>query len=321
MNKEPFVSIIMSVYNEKEMWLRKSIESILNQTYSNFEFIIILDNPSNIYLREIIIQYQNEDKRINFIENDKNIGLNKSLNKGLNVSKGELIARMDADDISLENRLERQINYLKENPDIDFIGTNIIIIDEQNDKIKEIKDIPNKSNDINKLLCHRNPMNHPTWMFKRVLLKDLQEYRDVPFAEDYDFVCRVVSYGYNVGNLNEKLLLYRIRNNGICVKNELLQFETVKYISSIYRSNKINTISNEKLSHDINDIINKINIKEQIKFDKGNELFKKGLFFLKKGNKMSAIFYFIKSIIKSKYIFYKFSRAIKTKMVNNLFKQ
>ncbi|MBX4270559.1 glycosyltransferase [Clostridium estertheticum] len=318
MSNKPFVSIIMSVYNEKEMWLSQSIESILKQTYKNFEFIIILDNPSNICLKNMIIRYQNNDNRIVFIENHENIGLTKSLNKGLCVCKGEFIARMDADDISLVNRLERQIKYLRENGNIDFIGTNTIIIDEQDNEIKRIKYIPNKSKYINKLLRFYNPMNHPTWMFKRELLKDLKEYRDIPFAEDYDFVCRAVTYGYKVANLNENLLKYRIRNNSICFENELCQIEITKYISSIYKSNKINAISNEKLFCDVNGILKKINNRKiQMKFEKGNDLFKKGLLFIKKGNVISAIYYFVKSIIKSKYILYKFNRIIKVKVINS----
>ena len=91
---EHCVSVIMCVYNEQEIWLREAIESILSQTYNNIEFIIILDNPHNYELKEIINEYSMKDSRIKLIVNEKNIGLIKSLNKGLGISKGKYIARL-----------------------------------------------------------------------------------------------------------------------------------------------------------------------------------------------------------------------------------
>src|SRR5690625_452840 len=99
-NLSPDITVLMSIYNEDMLWLRDSIESILNQTYQNFEFIIINDNPSNDINKVILKEYIKKDNRIKIIENDTNLGLTLSLNKGLRESTGLYIARMDADDIA-----------------------------------------------------------------------------------------------------------------------------------------------------------------------------------------------------------------------------
>ena len=115
----PLVTVLMAVYNG-EKYLREAIESILDQTYTNFEFLIINDGSSD-RTEEIILSYN--DKRIRYIKNEQNLKLIASLNKGLDLAKGEFIARMDADDISLPERLEKQINFLEKHPEIGLLGS------------------------------------------------------------------------------------------------------------------------------------------------------------------------------------------------------
>ena len=115
------ITVIMSTYKEDERLLRESIESILNQTYKDFEYIIILDYPDNDVHKRVIEEYALKDDRIHFYVNEKNMGLTYSLNRGLSLCHGEYIARMDADDISLPDRLERQMEYLEKNH-YDLIG-------------------------------------------------------------------------------------------------------------------------------------------------------------------------------------------------------
>ena len=125
----PLVSVIMSVYNG-EKYLSKAIESILNQSYRNFEFIIVDDASTDSSL-EIINEYLKIDNRIIILSNNVNIGLGSSLNKAIQFSSGEFIARMDSDDISIPDRLEKQINYLLEHKNIHILGGDQIIIDER----------------------------------------------------------------------------------------------------------------------------------------------------------------------------------------------
>ena len=108
---KPLVSVLMAVYNG-EKYLLEAIESILNQTYTNFEFLIINDGSTDS-TEEIILSYS--DQRIRYIKNEQNLKLIASLNKGLDLAKGKYIARMDADDISLPDRLEKQVNFLERN--------------------------------------------------------------------------------------------------------------------------------------------------------------------------------------------------------------
>ena len=116
------VSVVMSVFSEPRNWLKKAINSILDQTFSDFEFIIINDNPirkeNYLFLKEI----QQKDSRIIIIENKENIGLTKSLNKGLSVARGTYIARMDADDISFPTRLEKQYLFMEANSGVIACG-------------------------------------------------------------------------------------------------------------------------------------------------------------------------------------------------------
>ena len=131
----PTISVIMSVYNDSK-YLEKSIESILNQTYNDFEFIICNDCSSDDSL-SIIEKYAMLDKRIVIINNQDNLGLATSLNKCLDIAKGEFIARMDSDDISLPNRFKEELDFLKTHSEIAVVGCKCNVIDDLGEKRKE----------------------------------------------------------------------------------------------------------------------------------------------------------------------------------------
>ena len=125
MTNSPLVSVVMSVFVEPEKWLRNAIDSILTQTYSNLEFLIINDNYERMLNKRVLDEYAHTDKRIRIITNQSNQGLTKSLNKGISIAQGKYIARMDADDFSLPNRIERQVAFLELNSEVIVCGTNI----------------------------------------------------------------------------------------------------------------------------------------------------------------------------------------------------
>ncbi len=230
------VSIIMSVYNEEIKWIKECINSILNQTYSNFEFIIVIDNPDNKNLSEYIENRSLSDSRIIIIKNKKNLGLVASLNKALQRCSGRLIARMDADDIADIDRIQKQVQYMSEHKDVSLIGTKVRFIDENSNNISRDKYRPTTHNDIKEHLKIGNAFAHPTIMFTKNLIEDIGGYSEIKYAEDYFLVTTAILKGYKVANIDECLLSYRIRQTSISQSNSTIQFITTEYLKSIYNN-------------------------------------------------------------------------------------
>ena len=200
----------MPVYNG-EKFLDKSIKSILNQTFKNFEFIIINDGSTDSSLRMI---ESFEDKRIKIFNNLENKGITFSLNKGLQLAKGKYIARQDQDDISLPERLFLQINHLNRN-NIDLVDTNFTFIDE-NDKY--IQDYEKRNFSPEETLSHLffYEMVHSSILCKRSLFRKYSiKYRKRP-TEDYDLFIRLAKAGMRASRLDEKLIKQRKHSNSMC---------------------------------------------------------------------------------------------------------
>jgi glycosyltransferase involved in cell wall biosynthesis len=210
-DNEPLVSVIMSVYNG-EKYLKECIESILNQTYKNFEFLIIDDNSKdNSY--NILKEYAEKEPKIKLFKNDQNMGLTKNLNFLILKSKGEYLARMDADDISFKNRLESQINFIKSNEDIDILGSFAIDIDEEG-KEKNLRKVPITLSEIKNILPKVNPIIHPTVLMKKSSLKKINFYNEkYRTSQDYELWYRAIANNLNLYNMPEPLIYYRVNND------------------------------------------------------------------------------------------------------------
>ncbi|MGO5275464.1 glycosyltransferase [Holdemanella porci] len=235
------ISVIMSTYKEDERLLRESIESILNQTYRDFEYIIILDYPDNDVHKSVIEEYAIKDDRIHFYINETNMGLTDSLNRGLSLCHGEYIARMDADDISLPDRLERQMKYLEKNH-YDLIGGITEMINENGSLLYSIKSVPTDPKKINKALRYSQCIAHPTWLGKKEVFEKNAGYRHMPLCEDYDFTLRAVLNGFVISNLNEPVLKYRMTSNSISRSNLFEQYLYMSYITNEYKNNCIASV-------------------------------------------------------------------------------
>ena len=235
------ISVIMSTYKEDERLLRESIESILNQTYRDFEYIIILDYADNDVHKSVIEEYAFKDNRIHFYINEKNMGLTDSLNRGLSLCHGEYIARMDADDISLPNRLERQMKYLEKNH-YDLIGGITEMINENGSLLYSIKSVPTDPKKINKALRYSQCIAHPTWLGRKEVFEKNAGYRHMPLCEDYDFTLRAVLNGFVVSNLNEAVLKYRMTSNSISRSNLFEQYLYMSYITNEYKNKGIASV-------------------------------------------------------------------------------
>ena len=286
-----FVSVIMSTYNEPLDWIRKAIESILNQTYKNIEFIIVCDNPQNKGLIILLDEYKKRDNRIKLIYNEINIGLTASLNKAIKVTSGKYIARMDSDDIADSLRLEKQLKYLVENG-LDLIGSGVTCIGEDEKVITTLNKFPKENEKFKKKILYNNCMPHPTWFGKTEVFKSLDGYRDVNYAEDYDFILRAVYKGFKLGNINEVLIQYRMRESSISNKNGLKQFITTKQLVEAYKNNYI--LDFKRLSKEIYYKLCDLSTEEIDKYLESSKLFSKGVESL---NPISLI----KSVSISKY--------------------
>jgi hypothetical protein len=200
----------MSVHNG-ERYLREAVESILGQSFSDLEFII-LDDGSTDSTWEILSSYG--DPRIGLVRNEKNIGLTLSLNKGLALARGKYVARMDADDISLPHRLEMQVDFLERHPHIGVLGTAVQYMDSSGN-LADVQRFPERHNIIRWSLCFYNPVPHPTVMVRRRLMEQVRGYEpDIRTAQDYDLLQRLSSVT-RLANLSEVLLYLRKHNASI----------------------------------------------------------------------------------------------------------
>lgn len=221
----PEVSVIMSVYNGGN-YLREAMDSILCQTFGDYELIIINDGSTD---RTKNILESCSDSRIWIIHQD-NIGLTKSLNRGLRIAKGEYIARMDADDISMPNRLKEQVRYLRNNEECIVVGCRTLLIDSDGDPILRGKEATSHDEIEQILLEGRGAIPHPSAMFRRGPALEIGGYREqYAFAQDVDLWLRLADYG-RLANLEESLLKYRVHFERISWRKHELQQETVKEI-------------------------------------------------------------------------------------------
>ncbi len=210
------VSVIMPVYNA-ENFIGQSIQSVLKQTFEDFELIVI-DDGSTDSSKNIILSF--DDKRIQYLQNEKNMGVVKTLNKGISICSGEYIIRMDADDICEPQRFEKQIQFIEKNPGIGLCGTWAQVIDEKN---KITGKIVNQTDPgfISISLLFSVPLIHPSVCFKSHLLKQ-NFYKEVPVAEDYELWCRL-NEQTRLANLPEFLFQYRWHTSNISKEKQDIQ--------------------------------------------------------------------------------------------------
>lgn len=219
----PRVSVVMAAYNGAE-YLPAAIDSILNQTYGDFEFIII-DDGSTDETPEVIRRYS--DPRICAVRNPQNIGLIGSLNRGLDMARGELVARMDADDESLPNRFEEQVRFLDAHPEIGVCGTAIETFGTR----VENRTVECDSARLRCMLLFETGLNHNTVILRRSLIQEhnLRYDPDYPHAEDYELWARLADVT-EFANLPDKLVRYRLHPESVSHANRSVQQQTADRI-------------------------------------------------------------------------------------------
>jgi glycosyltransferase involved in cell wall biosynthesis len=249
----------MPVYNS-ETYLNEAINSILNQSFIDFEFLIINDGSVD-KSHEIIERFAKIDKRIRSIKHNVNIGIVDTLNEGLALAKGTYIARMDADDISLQDRLLTQVRFLQQSG-FHIVGSKYQNIDSQGHSLGISHTITEpvllKWNSF-----FKTPLAHPSVLFNKKSIIDLGGYKGCLHTEDYDLWIRAYMHGLSIGNVDEVLILYRRHSSSISSTNVNVQNNNTLSISKMFVKWYLSKISLKEL----NCLLKKPRICTQVLFD------------------------------------------------------
>jgi len=247
------ISVLMSVYKEKSEYIQAAIQSILDQSFSDFEFILINDNPGDERIKEILTYYKNIDSRIRVITNPHNLGLQKTLIKGVKLCQAEFIARMDADDVSFPDRFELQYKLITEKK-YDVVSVKHQRIDMKDDIIDR-QNSDNFDGIINEILLQKNIVAHSSLLIRKKTLMEVGNYRNILYAEDYDLLLRIIQKGGLIYRTKEIMMYVRSNPSGISKSNEIKQI-----IASIYVRRLTLEMSNNKTIH------TPFDIRDQLKF-------------------------------------------------------
>jgi glycosyltransferase involved in cell wall biosynthesis len=209
MTSKPMISVIMPAYNV-EKYVVASIESILNQTFTDFELIIV-DDCSTDGTAEIVNNYVGKDERIIFLKNDVNMFATSTRNRAIRIARGKYIAIQDSDDISFPNRLSEEFDYLEKHSDIYLLGSGATLINMEGKVIGSFHPLTDSAKIVEQLE-KKNCIYHPTVMFRN----DGTLYREkIYYAEDYDLYLNILSRGYKIAQLAKPLLHYRILSTAV----------------------------------------------------------------------------------------------------------
>lgn len=233
-------SVLMSVYrNEKPEFFKASMESVLGQSLKPNEIVLVRDGKVTEELQGYIDYYVHTYKCIKYVPLEDNIGLGRALDYGLQFVKNEIVARMDTDDICVQNRFEKQLNYMKNNPEIDVLGGQIMEFIDSPEHSRGIRSVPESHDAILKYLKRRNPFNHMTVMFKKEKVKSAGSYMDMYFIEDYYLWCRMALLGCKFANLSEIIVYARTGQDMFKRRGGYKYFLSWKQIESFKLKNGI----------------------------------------------------------------------------------
>lgn len=223
-------SVLMSVYyKEHPDFLIESINSMLNQTIKPDEIVLVKDGQLTDALNEAIESFSN-NPTIKIIELDENVGLGNALKVGLINCKNELIARMDTDDISVKTRCEKQLEFLNKYKEVSIVGSSIAEFVDDPSNIVAYRKVHNTNNEIISYMKFRNPMNHPSTMFRKKAILDVGNYQEFFLNEDYFLWVRLMKKRYVFANLSESLVLMRITEDTYSRRGGYKYFKTQKRI-------------------------------------------------------------------------------------------
>lgn len=240
------ISILLPVYNAGET-LPETLQSILNQSYRDWELIVINDGSTD-RSEAILLSYT--DPRIRYYKNDINLGLIATLNKGLTLVKGDYVARMDSDDIMAPERLQTEINFLERHPEIALCGSDHIVFNP--DGFRKRQYYFRTTDEIKAELLFNTPFSHPTILIRKEVLLKYTYRKEYIYAEDYKLWQEILSDGYCAANIPSPLLFYRIGNVSQTSKGEAFQEQRFRIISKIQQealAKGLNVHNNDYYAH------------------------------------------------------------------------
>ena len=226
------ISVLSSVYNETLEEIRESVDSMLSQSYEDFELIIVLDRPEYAEGLALLREYAAKDARVKVLVNEKNIGLALSMNYAAENAKGEYLLRMDADDICMPGRFELQYNAISTG-EYDLICGNYDFVDENGNLLPQKPGLYTDAQ-LEALLPYRNIIHHPTVIMTAKAFREAGGYRNYPCAQDYDLWLRMKCNGCKMHMMPEKLIKYRVRRASTTVQKRYKQSCTGAYIRKLY---------------------------------------------------------------------------------------
>ena len=231
----PRVSVIMSTFHEAEAVLSEAVQSVLHQTMSDFELVIVDDNPENRAMKEQLEALARQDPRIRLVFHEENRGPGASFDTGTQAARGKYIARLDADDISLPDRLAVQCAYLDAHGECDILGSNRQDIYDYGRNRGIGTDFSFADEDIEKILPFGMLFVNSSVMMRRQVCEVLRRHRNLPAAEDYDYFLRALSAGFRFHIAEEVLLKYRIRESGVTRSDLAGALACTLYAADLYR--------------------------------------------------------------------------------------
>ncbi|MBP1539421.1 MAG: glycosyltransferase [Prevotella sp.] len=207
-------SVLMSVYiKEHPSFLRQSLDSVFCQTLPPDEVVLIEDGPLTDELHGVIAEYRDKHPELKVYPQEHNAGLGSALNIGLKLCTNDLVARMDTDDICHPDRFEKEVKFMTEHPDIDICGSNLDEFDGDPSCVRSHKVVPEMHDEIVKYARRRNPINHPTAIYRRDKVLAVGGYQGFP--EDYCLCIKMIMGGCRFHNLQESLLHFRFTDDAI----------------------------------------------------------------------------------------------------------
>jgi len=227
-NVTPY-SVLMTVYqNDKPEYLKEAIESIVQQTVPTNDFHIIADGPIDTELQSVLDQYTNIIKITHL---SKNKGLGEALKIGVELVQNEFVARMDADDVSVPQRMALQIDFLNKNPTVAAVSSDLIEMNEDGVLTNKVKEMPQTMSDIKKMMIYRNPINHPAVLFRKSAVLASGNYIGLYKQEDYFLWIRMIQQGFELANIHQPLVQMRMGASSYSRRGDMNIYHSSKVVS------------------------------------------------------------------------------------------